>query len=293
MKFDTHAWGRWSHRGLLAMAVLLAGGCATGLRIDNTYTAKSQDSRAQFLIIHYTVGDFPSSLKTLTEGPVSSHYLVQDNPPTIYRLVDDTRRAFHAGVSYWKGATQLNASSIGIEIVNPGERKNANGTKEFVDYPPAQIEVVVALVKQIVAEHQIRGDRILAHSDIAPQRKIDPGPKFPWKRLADEGLIPWPDAARVAAKRPQYEQQFPGVAWFQEKLDTHGFAVPRNGEFDEPTRRVIAAFQMKYRPGKYDGEPDAETAAILDVLTEMAAAPATPSAPITNNAPATMREYGK
>jgi N-acetylmuramoyl-L-alanine amidase len=264
---------RW---GLLLLVGVLSG-CATGPRIDTTYTAQSQDSRAQFLIIHYTVGNFPSSLKTLTEGPVSSHYLVNDEPPTIYRLVDETRRAFHAGVSYWKGSTQLNASSIGIEIVNPGERKTASGV-EWVDFPKAQIDAVIELVKKVVAEHNIKGERILGHSDIAPQRKVDPGPKFPWKRLADEGLIPWPDAARVNALIPQYQREFPGVAWFQEKLDRHGFLVPRNGELDEPTRRVIAAFQMKYRQTKFDGEPDAETAAILDVLTAPAAlAPAPPT----------------
>jgi N-acetylmuramoyl-L-alanine amidase len=249
-----------------ATALLFIAGCATGPRIDTTYTAKSQDSRVQFLILHYTAGDFPASLKTLTEGTVSSHYLVNDNPPDIYRLVDETRRSYHAGVSYWKGATQLNASSIGIEIVNRGFRETPNG-REWFEYPKEQIEAVVALVKKIVAEHQIKGERILGHSDIAPQRKTDPGPRFPWKCLADEGLIPWPDPSQVAARIPQYEQQLPGMEWFQEKLDKHGFAVPRNGELDEPTRRVIAAFQMKYRPAKFDGEPDAETAAILDVMT--------------------------
>lgn len=259
----------------LCSVVLLLGGCATGPVIDRSYTAKGQDSRAQFLILHYTYGNFQSSLKTLTEGPVSSHYLVNIDPPTIYQLVDETRRAFHAGVSYWKGATQLNASSIGIEIVNAGPRKGSDGVETWAEYPQAQMDAVMALVKKIVAEHQIKGERILGHSDIAPQRKTDPGPKFPWKRLADEGLIPWPDATRVAALVPQYEREFPGVAWFQEKLDRHGFAVPRNGELDEATQRVIAAFQMKYRQSKFDGMPDAETAAILDVMTSTAnAAPA-------------------
>lgn len=274
----------------LCSAVLLLAGCATGPVIDRSFTAKSQDSRAQFLILHYTYGNFQSSLKTLTEGPVSSHYLVNIDPPTIYQLVDDTRRAFHAGVSYWKGATQLNASSIGIEIVNAGPRKGADGVETWAEYPQAQMDAVMVLVKKIVAEHQIKGERILAHSDIAPQRKTDPGPKFPWKRLADEGLIPWPDAARVTALIPQYEREFPGVAWFQEKLDRHGFAVPRNGELDEATRRVIAAFQMKYRQSKFDGLPDAETAAILDVMTAPAnAAPA----PVLEEKSDTTRENAK
>jgi N-acetylmuramoyl-L-alanine amidase len=112
----------------------------------------------------------------------------------------------------------------------------------------------------------VKPENVVGHSDIAPQRKVDPGPKFPWKRLADEGLIVWPDAARVAERRAVYERDLPDVAWFQDHLFRHGFEVPRDGALDEQTVRVIAVFQMKYRPARYDGVPDAETAAILDVL---------------------------
>lgn len=243
----------------------LLSGCATPY-IDRTYNSVGQDSRAQFLILHYTAEDFPTSLRLLTEGQVSSHYLVNDNPPTIYRLVDESRRAYHAGVSYWKGAAQLNAASIGIEIVNLGFRDTPDGRVWF-DYPQAQMDQVIALVKKIVKEHDIKPERILGHSDIAPGRKTDPGPRFPWKQLADAGLMPWPDAGRVALKQAGYEQQLPDVAWFQQKLDQHGFAVPRNGELDKRTQDTISAFQMKYRNGRFDGVPDAETAALLDVLT--------------------------
>jgi N-acetylmuramoyl-L-alanine amidase len=254
-------------RFALAFLLALAAGCATGPRIDDSYRAKSQDSRVQYLIIHYTTGNFAGAFNILTVGGVSSHYLVRDDdPPTIYRLVDENRRAYHAGVSSWKGQTALNAASIGIEIVNAGDVLT-NGEITYADYPKPQVDAVVALVKDIVARHEIRGDRILGHSDIAPQRKVDPGPKFPWKRLADEGLIPWPDPKRVAGRKAAYEQSLPDVAWFQGKLAEHGFALAQNGEFDEATIRVIAAFQMKYRPAKYDGQPDAETAAILDVMT--------------------------
>jgi N-acetylmuramoyl-L-alanine amidase len=196
---------------------------------------------------------------------VSSHYLVNDNPPTIYGLVDENRRAYHAGVSSWKGNTQLNASSIGIEIVNLGSKLMPDGP-QWLDYPEAQIEAVVSLVKKIVKDHAIKPERVLAHSDIAPQRKTDPGPRFPWKRLADEGLIQWPDAKEVAQRRPAFEAQWPGIDWFQRNLAQHGFLVPLNGELDEETRLVVAAFQMKYRPANFDGIPDAETAALLDVL---------------------------
>jgi len=181
--------------------------------------------------------------------------------PRLYRLVDESRRAWHAGRSSWLGYTNLNESSIGIEIVNFGDR--AGGWQE---YPKAQMDVVVALVKDIVGRYQIKPERVVGHSDIAPQRKVDPGPRFPWKRLADEGLIRWPDATEVARRQVAFERELPDIEWFQLMLAKHGFAVPAHGALDEATVRVIAAFQMKYRQARYDGMPDAETAALLDVL---------------------------
>lgn len=247
-------------RWLLALAALAMAGC-TALPIDTSYTSRNQESRVQFLVLHYTYSDYPGALKELTEGTVSSHYLVRDDPPTIYRLVDENRRAWHAGVSSWQGNTQLNSSSIGIEIVNSGNR-----TGDWAPYPPAQVDAVLALVRDIVARHKIRPDRVVGHSDIAPQRKVDPGPRFPWKRLADEGLIVWPKAETVAQRVPAFASSLPDVRWFQFKLEQVGFSVPQHGELDSASRRVLAAFQMKYRPARYDGEPDAETAALLDAL---------------------------
>jgi N-acetylmuramoyl-L-alanine amidase len=245
------------------LAACLLAGCAAGPAIDTTYRSAGHESRVQFLVIHFTSEGFAPSLKVLTEGPVSSHYLVNDAPPTIYRLVEEDRRAWHAGVSSWQGNTNLNSSSIGIEIVNTGLNK-ATGT--WAEYPEPQLRAVIELVQDIVRRHKIRPDRIVGHSDIAPQRKVDPGPRFPWKRLADVGLMAWPDAGKVAQRRVAFEATLPDVAWFQKMLARHGFAVPEHGELDGPTRRVVAAFQMKYRPAAFDGTPDAETAAILDVL---------------------------
>jgi len=248
------------------LLLLAAAGCGRGPRIDYVIPAKSQGSRAEFLILHFTNENWESSIRILTEGKVSSHYLVRDRPVEIARLVAEDQRAYHAGVSSWKGQSMLNAASIGIEIVNRGDYKAADGSV-YPDYPKEQIDAVIELVKSIVRRHGIRGDRILGHSDIAPLRKVDPGPKFPWKRLADEGLIPWPDPAAVAANRPKHEAALPNVAWFQAKLAEHGFAPPRTGTLDADTRSIITAFQMKYRPANYDGTPDAETAALLEVLT--------------------------
>lgn len=250
----------------LAWIGVVLAGCAP-VPIDTRYVARSQDSRVQFLVLHYTDESLADSLRILTQGPVSSHYLVSDEtPPRIYRLVDEDRRAWHAGDSHWRGTSMLNAASIGVEIVNPGASVGADGQRRYAPYPPEQIDLLVALVKDIVGRHGIDPLRIVGHSDIAPQRKTDPGPLFPWKRLADEGLVPWPDATRVATLRASYESDLPAVAWYQQQLQALGFRVPDHGMLDETTRRVVAAFQMRYRPSLHDGQPDAQTAALLRVL---------------------------
>lgn len=241
------------------------------LEIDATsHRSVSQDSRAQHLVLHFTTINNEQSIRILTLGAVSSHYLVTEPengvPPKIYQFVPEHRRAFHAGVSYWKGAAGLNASSIGIEIVGKGYTDTPAG-RVWHDFPKEQIDLVIALSKAIVKEHQIRPDRVVGHSDIAPGRKNDPGPKFPWKRFADEGIIPWPDEVMVQAKRKEFEQQLPDAAWFQEKLNAHGFSVPVTGTLDLPTINALEAFQMKYRQSKFDGQPDAETGALLFAAT--------------------------
>ncbi len=235
-----------------------------GVAVDRTYTAKSQDSRAQFLILHFTNETHEASLRYLTTGPVSSHYLVSDDPaPVVYQLVDERERAFHAGLSSWVNAAGLNASSIGIEISNLGTR-----VAGYQPFSKAQMDVVLALCKDIIARHNIAPTRVLGHSDIAPQRRTDPGPHFPWKRFADEGLILWPNEAAVRQKREVFDAAVPDVAWFQRKLAQFGYAVPQNGTLDTATTNVMIAFQMRYRPTRYDGLPDGEIAAMLDVLTE-------------------------
>ena len=261
-----------------ALAAVLAG-CATptttpgGVPIDISHTARGQDSRVLFLIIHYTVADFPLSMKILTGNEVSVHYLLSDEaPPRIYRLVDESQRAWHSGRSAWQGHRLLNASSIGIEIVHPGFKPGPGGERIYQPFPPAQIEALIPLVKDIVQRHQIRPERILGHGEVSAQYKQDPGPTFPWQRLAELGITPpWPDATRVAEQRTRFEAELPAVAWFQQALARHGYAVEPTGMLDEQTINVLANFQMRYRPQRYDGQPDAETAALLDVLVNPAA----------------------
>jgi N-acetylmuramoyl-L-alanine amidase len=250
---------------LCAAAVLALAGCAGGPAIDRTYSAVSQDSRVRYVILHYTHGDFPRAFEALTKGPVSSHYLIADQPPAIYQLVDESRRAYHAGDSAWKTDTQLNYSSIGIEIVNRGYVDTPEG-RAYYAYPPEQISLLIDLLRHIAARHQVAPEHILGHNEIAPQRKSDPGPLFPWQRLAEAGLIRWPDPSIVAEKRAQHEQRLPDNAWFQQRLRQIGYVLPAGGQSDEATKNALVAFQMKYRPARYDGVPDAETAALLEAL---------------------------
>ena len=282
------------HKILLTALIAVLAGCATTPQaplIDHSLTAKGQSSRARFIVLHYTVADLPRSIKILTEQEVSAHYLLTDtDAPKFYALVDENRAAWHAGNSSWKNYTQLNNSSIGIEIVNAGFVETPQG-RVYAPFKQAQIDQLIPLLRQIVARHQILPENILAHSDIAPQRKQDPGPLFPWQQLAAAGLITWPDPAQVAVHRTLFDSQLPDVAWFQQKLGQHGYAVPRSGVLDEATRNVMAAFQTKYRNAKYDGEPDAESAAILATLTNTRPglpmpSPAVPSAvPMPTTAP--------
>jgi N-acetylmuramoyl-L-alanine amidase len=252
------------------LLLALLAGCATpppsGPQYDHTYTAKGQSSRVRFLVLHYTVSNRADSIRILTQQEVSAHYLVTDDPvPVIYNLVDEKNAAWHAGNSSWKNFTQLNNSSIGIEIVNPGYTDTPNG-RVYAPFPQSQIDALIPLVRDIVTRHHIAPENVLGHADIAPLRKQDPGPMFPWRQLAAAGLVAWPDANRVAALVPIFQIQPPDIAWYQKKLATWGYGLVQSGVLDEQTRNVLSAFQMKYRPANFDGNPDIETAALLEAL---------------------------
>lgn len=149
------------------------------------FDERASGERIQHLVLHYTAGDFDQSLKWLTmqdtPNRVSAHYLVCEDG-RIYNLVDESKRAWHAGVSYWDGVDGINATSIGIEIVNPGHGAH------YRDFPHKQMTAVAELSKDIVHRHQISPFGVLGHSDIAPGRKVDPGEKFDWHFLAKHGV---------------------------------------------------------------------------------------------------------
>lgn len=249
----------------LLLGYLTLAGCTSGLQIDTSHSAHAQDSRVQYVILHYTSSNAARALNTLTRGEVSSHYLINDNPPTIYRLVDEDRRAWHAGDSSWQGRTWLNASSIGIEIVHPGYRDSPEG-RHWYPWNLQQIEQLIPLLQDILQRHNLPPERVIGHSDVAPQRKLDPGPLFPWQQLADAGVAIWPDPAQVTHYEYLLAGQTPPLAWFETTLQRFGYSVAGKPEQIDTLRNVIAAFQMRFRPARYDGEADAQTAAILAAL---------------------------
>jgi N-acetylmuramoyl-L-alanine amidase len=252
----------------LVLLIFLTACSTGGLRLDTSHPSFNHDSRAQFVIVHYTNAPLERSLALLTRGDVSSHYLIGDQDyPVTYKLVDETQRAWHAGESEWEGRTWLNSSSIGIEIVNPGYHDTPTG-RVWYPFSERQIQALIVLLKDIVKRNNIDPRHVIGHSDIAPLRKLDPGPLFPWKRLADAGLGIWPNANAVAQKQALLTE-LPSIGWFQQQLAVLGYGVPQNGELDTATRRVITAFQMHYRPERFDGQPDLQSAAILQVLNHL------------------------
>ncbi|PWB37152.1 N-acetylmuramoyl-L-alanine amidase [Pseudomonas sp. NDM] len=253
----------------LFASLLVLAGCASGPRYDTSHPSTNYDSRIQFVVVHYTSASLERSLQLLTHGEVSSHYLIGDDKgATIYKLMDENQRAWHAGESQWQGRTWLNSSSIGIEIVNPGYKDTPTG-RLWYPYSEAQIQSLITLLKDISQRNGISPRHIIGHSDIAPLRKLDPGPLFPWKRLADEGLGLWPNEQAVARQQAVFNSSpLPEIGWFQAQLTRLGYDTPQTGELDVATRHVLAAFQMHYRPARFDGTPDAQTAALLLVLNQ-------------------------
>ncbi|WP_321809056.1 N-acetylmuramoyl-L-alanine amidase [Burkholderia sp. BCC1993] len=240
---------------------------------DTSLHARGADSRIRFLVMHYTESDEAQSLRTLTGDSVSAHYVVPPQPriehgmPVVYQLVPESERAWQAGISEWQGTTELNAASIGIENVNRGPLDPQNRT--WQPYPPEQVDALIRLSKDVVARYRIPPTRVVGHSDIAPQRKIDPGPLFPWHALAQAGVGAWPDDAAVAARLGGRDPHaLVDVRELQLKLARYGYDVPTDGVLDTRTRRVFAAFQMHFRPADYAGNPDAGTDAIAKALLD-------------------------
>jgi N-acetylmuramoyl-L-alanine amidase len=215
--------------------------------------------RIDMLVLHYTgMQSGAAALDRLCdpEARVSSHYVVEEDG-TIWRLVPEERRAWHAGVSYWLGETGLNLASIGIEIVNPGHEWG------YRPFPEPQMAAVEALCRDIVARRRIPAHRIVGHSDIAPTRKTDPGELFDWPRLARAGIGLWPPAAAALSRRRGRGVGIVERAAALSDLARIGYQVEPGNEAP-----ALVAFQRRYRPERWDGRLDGETAGRLVEVRE-------------------------
>jgi N-acetylmuramoyl-L-alanine amidase len=227
------------------------------------YEPRRGGRTADMLILHYTgMESCEAALDRLTskEAECSSHYLVDDDG-SIMQLVAERERAWHAGQSLWAGETDLNSCSIGIEIHNPGH------DFDYPDFPEVQMRAVEALCLDILSRHAIPPDRVLAHSDIAPVRKRDPGEKFDWPRLARAGVGLWVEPAPVeegASLGVGDENE--AVAELQHELLSYGYGVETTGTFGKSLEVVVQAFQRHFRPARIDGVADRSTVATLERL---------------------------
>ena len=211
------------------------------------------------LVLHYT------GMRTAAEAidrlcdpaaKVSAHYVV-DEDGTVWRLVDEAERAWHAGVSFWQGTEDVNGASIGIELVNPGHEWG------YRAFPEPQMVALETLARGILARHPIPRDRVVGHSDVAPERKQDPGELLDWPRLARAGIGFWP-----ASDTPPPRD----VAAAQAMLAAIGYRIGASGALDEQTRLVLTAFQRRFRPRRIDGALDGETGGRLAAVAREVAA---------------------
>ncbi len=260
--------------------------CTTSGKL-NSIPSVNYNSRVSIIVIHHTSANYQESVDILTKAssrPVSSHYLVPDPSDSSYtrkklevqELVPETERAWHAGRSYWAGKSGLNDQSIGIEVVNQTYCKQPSSPENkaprlcfYPDFAEPQMVLLVNLLKDILERHpDIKPINIIGHSDIAPGRKIDPGPRFPWERLHKLGIGAWFDDATVVKYWEQFSVTPLPLVNIQKALGVYGYKIEPTGVLDEQTRNVLRAFQLHFRPSQVTSQPTLETTAILFALIE-------------------------
>ncbi|HEY5339363.1 MAG TPA: N-acetylmuramoyl-L-alanine amidase [Rhizomicrobium sp.] len=217
------------------------------------HDARPDGAVIDILVLHYTgmkTGEEALARLCDPKAKVSAHYTV-DRDGRVYAHVPEGQRAWHAGVSYWAGERNVNARSIGIEIVNPGHEFG------YVPFTDPQIAAVIELSQGILSRHPITPARVVAHSDVAPARKEDPGELFPWKHLAENGVGMWPAVNPIPIGQRREEYLAADLARF-------GYGVPP--DVDVPLEKVITAFQRHFRPALLNGKWDDECGAILSAL---------------------------
>ena len=218
------------------------------------HDARPPRTAIDMLVLHYTgMATADEALQALCDPrrKVSAHYLIEEDG-RILALVDETRRAWHAGESCWRGARDINARSIGIELVNPGHEWG------YRDFPVPQMQALIALAQEILTRHPIPPRHVLGHSDVAPRRKQDPGERFDWQALAAAGIGLWP------GDRQEKPQGKADIATLRRDLHRFGYDVkPEGTQADADLAIVLRAMQRHFRPWRIDGAADAESHAIL------------------------------
>lgn len=225
----------------------------------------NHDSRGSapidMLVLHYTgMQSGAAAIDRLCEAAskVSAHYVVEEDG-RVFQLVEESQRAWHAGVSHWRGHNNINARSIGIEIVNPGHEWG------YRPFPAVQMQSVIALSKEILARHPIPAHNVVAHSDVAFTRKEDPGELFDWAWLAREGVGIWP---KINGHHPEMDHGLSPLR-LQTDLAALGYGIATTGQMDAQTTQCITAFQRHFRPDRVNGQWDESCALRLAVLLEM------------------------
>ena len=226
-----------------------------------------KNGRPDMILLHYTgmqTGEAALKRLTVPDSKVSAHYVVFEDG-RIIQCVREELRAWHAGESRWAGDSDINSRSIGIEIVNPGHEFG------YPEFPLRQVAAVISLCKSIITRRgPISADRILAHSDVAPARKQDPGEKFPWGLLSESGIGHWVRAAPLELEGTGIKPGTRGdmVTRLQRALRAYGYGVEETGIYDDATRSVITAFQRHFRQARVDGIADPSTLLTLRALIE-------------------------
>ncbi len=229
------------------------------------FEPRREGLRPYILLLHYTgmeSAERALSWLCVADSGVSCHYLI-DEAGRITQMVSEAMRAWHAGDAYWAGETDINSASIGIEIHNPGHGLG------YPNFPEEQMRAVEALCLDIVGRHRIRPEHVLAHSDVAPWRKRDPGEKFDWGRLAGVGIGRWVEPARIEGDAGfGAGDEGLEVERLQQRLSAYGYRSEATGVFDEATELVVTAFQRHFRPALVSGRADHSTIETLNRLLE-------------------------
>jgi len=227
------------------------------------YGDRNHGRQPDMIVLHYTgMPDVEGAIAQLcTAGTdVSAHYIVLEDG-RIVQCVPESKRAWHAGLSFWAGEEDINSCSIGIEIINRGHDWG------YPDFPLRQIAAVIALCRGIMLRRKVPSHRVLAHSDVAPSRKKDPGEKFPWHSLANSGVGHWVQPAPVVrGETLKLGNISDEVAGMQAAFARYGYGIPTHGKYDGATMEVVTAFQRHFRPERVDGVADHSTMTTLQAL---------------------------